>query len=510
MIELDDYREKVLGCWMGKNIGGTLGAPFEWKRQVNDVKFYTQELGGNPLPNDDIDIQLLWLIALEEKGINLDARLLGEYWLTYVTPYWAEYGNAKINMKSGLVPPLSGMENNFFKDSCGAFIRSEIWACIAPGCPKIAVRYAYEDAIIDHGNGEGVFAEVFCTALESSAFIVNDIFELINIGLSYIPKECGVARAINNVLDSYKAGKTWLEARDELLRLYRGSVLCGDYSLISKDDLNKGYADGKMGWDAPGNIGMMIIGLLYGGGDFEKSICITVNCGEDTDCTAATVGAIFGIMNGIDAIPGKWIEPIGRKVKTVCLNIGELGYFGDQLPQDIDDLTDRIERIAKQIIWKYDLPVEILKDKISKDKPVDISGLKEYSLLAGTGDISIYKNLDGPIYRFDFFDVMLNFIDGPVIKGGGSKKIKMTIENKYKIQEFINIQWYTNDNWEVRPYKTGKIYLGRSIWPDCIKSIEFELFTEKVKYKINRFVIELTIDGRHTVMLVPVVLLNEY
>ena len=62
----DDYRRRVLGCWMGKNIGGTLGAPFEFIRQVNHVSFYTQDLGGEPLPNDDLDLQLLWLVAMEE------------------------------------------------------------------------------------------------------------------------------------------------------------------------------------------------------------------------------------------------------------------------------------------------------------------------------------------------------------------------------------------------------------------------------------------------------------
>ena len=163
--------KKVLGCWIGKSIGGTLGAPFEWKRQFNDVSFYTQDLQGDPLPNDDLDIQLLWLIALEEQGIDIDGKVLGEYFLLYVTPHWGEYGMGKINMRAGLQPPLSGMHNNPLKDSCGAFIRSEIWACIAPCWPEVAVRYAYEDAIIDHGDGEGTFAEVFCAALESAASI---------------------------------------------------------------------------------------------------------------------------------------------------------------------------------------------------------------------------------------------------------------------------------------------------------------------------------------------------
>src|SRR5512141_47420 len=134
ILNEQDYRSRVLGCWMGKNIGGTLGAPFEWRRQVNAVSFYTQDLGGEPLPNDDLDIQLLWLVALEEMGVDIDANLLADYWCSYVTPHWAEYGTAKNNMSLGLLPPQSGTFHNDYKDSCGAFIRSEIWACIAPGC----------------------------------------------------------------------------------------------------------------------------------------------------------------------------------------------------------------------------------------------------------------------------------------------------------------------------------------------------------------------------------------
>jgi hypothetical protein len=91
-INTQAYLYKVLSCWIGKSIGGTIGAPMEWRRQVNNVTFYTQDLGGDPLPNDDLDIQLLWLIALEEQGPHLDAHVLADYWLTFVTPHWSEYG----------------------------------------------------------------------------------------------------------------------------------------------------------------------------------------------------------------------------------------------------------------------------------------------------------------------------------------------------------------------------------------------------------------------------------
>ncbi|MFA6176934.1 MAG: hypothetical protein WC765_10195, partial [Phycisphaerae bacterium] len=112
-INLETYRDKVLGCWTGKNIGGTLGAPFEGKRQIQDVTFYTQELGGKPTPNDDLDLQLIWLLAAEENGLfRLNERILGEYWVTYISGAWNEYGICKANIRNGLVPPLSGSCNN--------------------------------------------------------------------------------------------------------------------------------------------------------------------------------------------------------------------------------------------------------------------------------------------------------------------------------------------------------------------------------------------------------------
>ena len=142
----------------------------------------------------------------------------------------------------------------------------------------------------------------------------------------------------------YAEGRPWKEARDEVLRNYRGLGL-----KVSPEDMAKGFADGQMGWDAPSNIGMLIIGMLYGNGDFSESIRIIVNCGEDTDCTAATYGAIYGLVNGLDAIPEEWKKPIGRKIKTACLNLGELGGYGSQLPQDIDELTERTAKMMQQV-----------------------------------------------------------------------------------------------------------------------------------------------------------------
>ena len=130
-ISYAKLRDKILGCWNGKNVGGVLGGPYEeCPRMVHDVHFYAQDINGNPPGNDDLDLQLVWLKALSEVGPNkLDAKALGEYWLTYVGPPWNEYGIGKANMQMGIVPPMSGELNNAdWKHSNGAWIRTEVWA----------------------------------------------------------------------------------------------------------------------------------------------------------------------------------------------------------------------------------------------------------------------------------------------------------------------------------------------------------------------------------------------
>ena len=163
-LSFAQYKDKVMGCWTGKNIGGVLGAPFEGKRQKVRIDNYQQDLSAGPPPNDDLDLQIVWLSAVEKYGRNVNAQILGEYWLSYVIPNWVEYGMGKANLRAGIVPPMSGVVDNVYKDSCGCFIRSEIWACLAPGHPAIAARYAYEDGIVDHGD-EGVRGEIFFAAL---------------------------------------------------------------------------------------------------------------------------------------------------------------------------------------------------------------------------------------------------------------------------------------------------------------------------------------------------------
>ena len=299
-LDYKKYLDKVKGCYTGKNIGGTLGAPFECYRGVYNLDWFMQDIS-SPIPNDDVDLQLVWLAAVEREGRHIDSLVLAEYWETYVSAQISEYGTSKNNFGMGILPPLSGYLRNENRNSNGAWIRTEIWACLCAGNPALAANYAYYDACVDHSD-EGVYAATFTAAVQAAAFFESDREKLIEIGLSYIPEDCGVSRAVALIRQCYKNGDDWKTARKKLLIAlpssfgemdgeWKGTSLvpaCDKCPVQQKDE---DIPVAEHGYDAPAAIGIVLLGWNYGEGDIAKSVCLAGNCGEESDCTAGKLGS---------------------------------------------------------------------------------------------------------------------------------------------------------------------------------------------------------------------------
>ena len=344
-------RDKILGCFNGKNVGGTLGAPLEGKNGFFDIEYFIQpNIEGNPMPNDDLDLQISSLNAVRRFGKNVNSEILAEYYNIFVNPSWAEYGVGKSNLRRGIPTPISGYHANAYKDSCGSFIRSEIWACLCPGHPELATRYAYFDSSIDHAD-EGMYGEVFWTAMQSSAFIESNIRKLIDIGLSYIPKESALYKGVKLVIDCYESGKSYEVARDIIFKEVPGAFSYQHTKL--KDIKLTEYKPAPAGFDAPQNIAIAIMGMLYGEGDFGKSMLLAVNCGEDADCTAGSLGATLGIILGNSNLPEKWIKPINDVIVTATLNTLDYTMTMNTpffLPKSTQELSDEIIRCIPKML----------------------------------------------------------------------------------------------------------------------------------------------------------------
>jgi ADP-ribosylglycohydrolase len=420
VINAEEYYRKAYGAWLGKNVGGTLGEPVEGRKERLDLSFYpelpsevdtsaterypdaTDDGAPTPLANDDLDLQLIWLHALEQYGPRVTAADLGEEWLDHVFFPYNEYRYALANLRRGVRPPLSGWFNNeFYNDCMGAPIRSEIWALVAPGAPDLAVRYAYEDAIVDHAGGEGVYGELFNAALESAAFVESDPRTLLDLALSYVPEDCEVASAVRDTVSWIDEDREWAAVREHILDSY------------GSEDMTY----------APMNVAFVVLGWLTGE-DFGDALLKCVNCGYDTDSSGATIGSLLGILAGKDGIPDRWVEPVGHRVVT------RPQVKGFPAPDDLDELTRRTREAARRVLDAGDAPVEIAPgeptsaDSLPVGSERDLRGLweadpriVEQRLPAGSrGDESLRVEVE-------------HDEDGPAIERGGTKTLGVTVEN---------------------------------------------------------------------------------
>lgn len=333
VINRKTFIDKVMGCWLGKNAGGTLGEPVEGK--FGDDKMFNIDwypvLKEGGCPNDDLELQLVFFQILLKRGPGITSQDFAEAWLDCISYNFDEYGLCKENLQKGLLPPVSGWNNNSFKDCMGSPIRSEIWACLNPGKPEVAAHYAFLDAIVDHGGGESVYGECFNAVLESNAFINSDKFQLLETALMSIPEKSLTYRCVRRSIDNFNSGMSYIDNRNDIKDTF--------YNPISQ------YS--------PINLAFQTIGWLYGE-DFGDAICKAVNCGWDTDSTAATLGAVLGIINGASGLPKKWIEPLGYEIAT---NLSTGGIRNLLAPTNIIELTELVCSYAEKmaVYWESDI-----------------------------------------------------------------------------------------------------------------------------------------------------------
>jgi ADP-ribosylglycohydrolase len=311
-------REKMLGCWLGKAVGGTLGLPFEGENGPLDLDYY-RPVPTTMLPNDDLDLQVVWACMIDRLATpRVDMADLGAAWLRHVTCPCDEYGVSLRNLARGITPPFSGICDNWFNNGMGGAIRSELWACLAPGLPSVAAEYAYHDACTDH-SGDGVWAEVFLAAMEALCFRIDDLPEIIVRACSFIPVESRIRTMAIDVL-AWSEHHDWLQVRAMILEKYEHPNFT----------------------DTVQNLAFILLGLLAGDGNFGNTICIAVNCGKDTDCTGATAGAIFGILHP-ERIDDKWLKPIGRSLLL------SPGFKDVHHPPTLDGFADLVARLGDRL-----------------------------------------------------------------------------------------------------------------------------------------------------------------
>ncbi|MGW1590601.1 ADP-ribosylglycohydrolase family protein [Streptomyces sp. NPDC002386] len=353
MSDLDDgpdLADRVHGGWLGRIAGNMLGKPVEqgevWTRDRIDR--YLRRADALPLTDylpepadpadaallrpewrrcvrgrvhgscrdDDVDYAILGLHLLETHGFGFSTEQVGDLWLLglpYLQTFTAERA-AYRNLANGLKPPLTATYDNPYQEWIGALIRADVhgWAC--PGDPRRAASLARRDAVLSH-TGNGVYGAMWAAALISAALTAPDVRDALESALAVIPASSRLARTVRRVMSLHGARLSWEETLDTVSEETSG-----------------------LGWiHTVPNAAVLTAGLLYGDGDFTRTIALTVRGGLDTDSNGATAGSVAGVMTGAAAIPARWTEPLQDTVRSAVF-----GFDGVR----ISALAERTVRLA--------------------------------------------------------------------------------------------------------------------------------------------------------------------
>lgn len=330
-VKLSDKElmNRIHGAWLGRCIGCLLGKPVEGVRSW-DIEAFLKATGQWPLRDyirfgfsgkakkdfpdlvsrawydkidhmpidDDTNYTTIGLMIMQERGKDFTPRDVAMTWMRRL-PLEATCTAERLayrNFAMNIAPPASALFRNPFREWIGAQIRADAFGYVNAGNPERAAEFAWRDASISHVKN-GIYGEMLMAAMIAAAPYCDSIGELLRTGLSEIPETSRLYEDIVTVM-------AW---REEKLS-YEAAV--ANIQKRWKEDFGHDWCHTNS------NAVICAVAFLWGEDDFGTSICRAVMPGFDTDCNGATVGSIFGMMRGADAIPHSWQAKLNNTLKT--------------------------------------------------------------------------------------------------------------------------------------------------------------------------------------------------
>lgn len=359
--------DRLLGAWLGRCAGCTLGKPVEgWSRTA--IREYLLAADAYPLTDylplpdpmprgfaawrpgiepeldgvalagmlnaswyettrgrvrwmardDDMDYTILGVHILESHGFDFRPRHVAETWLgmlPFHQVFTAERA-AYRNLIAGKAPPQTATYRNPYREWIGAQIRADAWGYVSPGQLSRAAEMAFHDASLSHVRN-GLYGAMWAAALIAACFSAPDMPAALDLAAAQIPPRSRLATVLREVRALHARGLDWEAARDALEAHW-----CARYSWVHTVN----------------NAAVVAMALLWGAGEFTRTIGYAVQGGWDTDCNGATAGSAFGAMHGADAIPRHWVEPLNDRLRSAVF-----GYDNAR----ISELAARTLRLAQ-------------------------------------------------------------------------------------------------------------------------------------------------------------------
>ncbi len=331
-IAREELMDKIKGGWAGQVIGCTYGGPTEFRFNGTMIQDY------QPIPwhegyikwwydhapglYDDIYMDLTFVEVFEKEGLDAPALSHARAFANAEYMLWHANQAARYNILNGIDPPESGhWLNNPHADDIDFQIESDFAGLMSPGMVNQATEIC--DRIGHIMNyGDGWYGGVYVAAMYSLAFISDDARFIVEEALKAIPEKSLFYQCIHDVITWYdRMPDDWKSNWFEVEKKWSSDVGCPDGVFRS------------FNIDAKINAAYIVIGLLYGNGDFGKTIDISTRCGLDSDCNPASAGGILGTVLGYNNIPDYWkmglteVEEIDFQYTSMSLNdVYAMGY----------------------------------------------------------------------------------------------------------------------------------------------------------------------------------------
>lgn len=358
-------KDKIKGGWAGQTIGVTFGGPYEFRFQGTFIGDYQPLVWNDSLVKenmlnraglyDDLYMDITFVDVFEKYGLDVPVDSFANAFANAGYKLWHANQVGRYNILNGIKAPQSGAwQNNPHADCIDYQIESDFAGLMSPGMPNAAS--AISDKIGHIMNyGDGWYGGIYVGAMYALAFTSGDINYVVSKALETVPPKSEFYQCIHDVIEWYKKypanwKQTWLGVQQK----WANDVGCPDGVFL------------PFNIDAKVNAAYVVMGLLYGGGDFTKSLEIAIRCGQDADCNPSTVGGILGAVLGYDKIPAYWkkslqqAEDIDFKYTTMSLNdVYEIGY--KHALQNIERNGGKIN--VNDVIIKLEKPVTVRFEK---------------------------------------------------------------------------------------------------------------------------------------------------
>jgi hypothetical protein len=334
-IARQTLEDKIRGGWAGQMIGVSYGAPTEFKSNgkiiegnFRNYQDWTPERIKNSIRQDDLYVEMTFAKVMDDVGLNATTEQYGEMFKDSQYGLWHANAAARRLLNIGVKAPMSGHPKyNAHANDIDFQIESDFIGLMCPGLPQEANKYCDRVGRVMN-YGDGLYGGMFFGGMYAAAFFETDARKVVEAGLASIPAESGYGRIIRDVLDWSKKNEDWTKTWQLIEDKY------------NRDDSCPGGALSPFNIDARLNGAYVALGLLYGNGDFTRTLEVSTRAGQDSDCNPSSAAGIVGVMLGYSKIPTEWKSGIDAIA-------GEKFSFTDY---SLNTITDSTLRRAFKII----------------------------------------------------------------------------------------------------------------------------------------------------------------